>query len=87
MRGKVTGDEDERALLSRVIEETLFEVRPYIEDNERLREFILGLKASSRDLEHLKGKIEEKIRGSGEPFKTDLRIFLQKLESVERESR
>ncbi|NJE09828.1 hypothetical protein [Thermococcus sp. MAR1] len=62
------------------LEEALFEARPYVEYYERLESLVKRLWEESVDekdfLQLLRGEIER----AQEPFKTDLRIFLQKFE-------
>ncbi|RLF80547.1 hypothetical protein DRN44_07080 [Thermococci archaeon] len=63
------------------IEQALFEVRPYIEYYEELKKKVKEI-ASTTSEENLFIKLlEEEIKKSEEPFKTDLRIFLQKFTS------
>ena len=68
--------------LRSIVEEALFEARPYVEYPDRLRELVLGLLDGAESVEDLKKRLEEEIARADEPFKTDLRIFLQKLEAV-----
>jgi hypothetical protein len=66
--------------LKKKIEEALFEARPYVEYWDRLRELIESL--PKEDEEEFLNLLEEKIEETPEPFKTDLRIFLQKFKII-----
>ncbi|WP_056933206.1 hypothetical protein [Thermococcus barophilus] len=66
--------------LEKKIEKALFEARPYVEYFDKLIETINGLKEKTADEKEFKKLLEEKIAKAQEPFKTDLRIFLQKFE-------
>lgn len=66
--------------LKRKVEEALFEARPYVEYWDRLKEVVESLPKEDEG-EFLK-LLEEKIEEAPEPFKTDLRIFLQKFEGL-----
>jgi len=68
--------------LKNTVEEALFEARPYVEYYDRLRELVLGLLNESGDAESLRKRLEDEIAKADEPFKTDLKIFLQKLEAM-----
>ncbi|WP_456365833.1 hypothetical protein [Thermococcus sp.] len=68
--------------LRELVEEALFEARPYVEYYDRLRDEIMPLLKAVSDVEELRLRIEEIGRGAGEPFRTDIRIFLQKLDSL-----
>ncbi|ACS34299.1 hypothetical protein [Thermococcus gammatolerans] len=68
--------------LKNTVEEALFEARPYVEYYDRLRELVLGLLNESGDAESLRKRLEDEIARADEPFKTDLKIFLQKLEAM-----
>ncbi|ASJ02419.1 hypothetical protein A3L09_03700 [Thermococcus profundus] len=65
-----------------LVEEALFEARPYVEYSDRLRSVILSALKETGDVEELKARIESLMEKESEPFKTDLRIFLQKLEGL-----
>lgn len=65
-----------------VVEDALFEARPYVEYWDRLKELVEGLWKESADLDEFIRVLNEEMARAEEPFKTDLRIFLQKLESL-----
>ena len=65
-----------------IVEEALFESRPYVEYWEKLEKLVMELWEESTDLNNFIELLKEEIDTSEEPFKTDLRIFLQKLESL-----
>ncbi|WP_297501803.1 hypothetical protein [Thermococcus sp.] len=60
----------------------LFESRPYVEYWDRLKETVEALWEASRDEEEFLGLLQREIEKTEEPFKTDLRIFLQKFEAL-----
>jgi hypothetical protein len=64
------------------LEEALFEARPYVEYYDRLRELVLELWERAGDEEHFLRLLDEELSRSEEPFRTDLRIFLQKFEAL-----
>lgn len=64
------------------IERALFEVRPYIEYYEELKKKVEEISSKAQDEVSFVESLEEEIRNSQEPFKTDLRIFLQKFSSL-----
>ncbi|MCD6523903.1 MAG: hypothetical protein J7K48_02745 [Thermococcus sp.] len=70
------------AVLRDIVEEALFEARPYVEYYDRLRGEVFSLLRDVNSLEELISKVEAAVLEAEEPFKTDLRIFLQKLESL-----
>ncbi|AIF68953.1 hypothetical protein PAP_02625 [Palaeococcus pacificus DY20341] len=63
------------------IEKALFEARPYVEYFEELKTKVNELYSKASDDKEFKALIEEEISKAKEPFKTDLRIFLQKFEA------
>ncbi len=65
-----------------VVEDALFEARPYVEYWDRLKELVEGLWKESADLDEFIRVLNEEMARAEEPFKTDIRIFLQKLESL-----
>ena len=65
-----------------VVEDALFEARPYVEYWDRLKELVEGLWKESADLDEFIRVLNEEMARAEEPFKTDLRIFRQKLESL-----
>ncbi|ADT83210.1 hypothetical protein TERMP_00233 [Thermococcus barophilus MP] len=66
--------------LEKKIEKALFEARPYVEYYDRLKETVNKLKDKISDEEGFRKLVEKEISKAQEPFKTDLRIFLQKFE-------
>jgi hypothetical protein len=68
--------------MSGKLEEALFEARPYVEYWDRLKETVEKLWKSSRDEKDFMRLLREQIERVEEPFKTDLRIFLQKFETL-----
>ncbi|WP_324735526.1 hypothetical protein VFC49_10705 [Thermococcus sp. SY098] len=66
--------------LEKKIEKALFEARPYVEYYDRLNETVNKLKEKAADEREFRNLLEEEITKVQEPFKTDLRIFLQKFE-------
>jgi hypothetical protein len=64
------------------IEDVLFEVRPYVQYWERLRNLVLRLWEEAEDEENFLQLLNEELQRAEEPFKTDLKIFLQKFESL-----
>lgn len=63
------------------IEQALFEVRPYIEYYEELKKKVEEIASITGEEDLFIKLLEEEIKKSEEPFKTDLRIFLQKFTS------
>lgn len=68
--------------LKKRIEDALFEARPYLEYFDELREKIEELEKRATDAEAFLFLLCKEIESAKEPFKTDLRIFLQKFEGV-----
>ncbi len=64
------------------IEEALFEARPYVEYWDKLKELVEKLWSETEDEEEFVKRIREEMEKAEEPFKTDLRIFLQKFEAL-----
>lgn len=64
------------------IEDALFEARPYVEYFDELKKTVEKINEMAKSEEEFKRLIEEEIRKAQEPFKTDLRIFLQKFEAL-----
>jgi len=64
------------------IEDVLFEVRPYVQYWEKLRNLVLRLWEEATDEENFLQLLNEELQRAEEPFKTDLKIFLQKFESL-----
>ncbi|WP_456397062.1 hypothetical protein [Thermococcus sp.] len=68
--------------LKKRIEDALFEARPYLEYFDELREKIEELEKKATDAEAFLLLLNEEIEAAREPFKTDLRIFLQKFGGI-----
>jgi len=66
------------------VEEALFEVRPYVQYWERLRSLVLRLWEEAEDEENFLQLLKEEIQRAEEPFRTDLKIFLQRFEALHR---
>ncbi|NJE03461.1 hypothetical protein E3E27_04810 [Thermococcus sp. MV11] len=64
------------------LEEALFEARPYVEYYDRLEELVKRLWEKATDEEHFLRLLSEELPRAEEPFRTDLRIFLQKFEAL-----
>jgi len=64
------------------LEEVLFEVRPYVEYWDRLKELVERLWAESKNEEEFLRRLREEMERAEEPFRTDLRIFIQKFEAL-----
>ncbi|NJE26796.1 hypothetical protein E3E22_09260 [Thermococcus sp. MV5] len=64
------------------IEKALFETRPYIEYYEKLEKKIREVSSIAQDEESFIKLLEKEIQNTEEPFKTDLKIFLQKFMSI-----
>ncbi|MCD6559030.1 MAG: hypothetical protein J7K57_04045 [Palaeococcus sp.] len=62
------------------IERALFEARPYVEYFEELKAKIEEISSKASNDKEFKTLVEKEITLAKEPFKTDLRIFLQKFE-------
>ncbi len=67
--------------IKKLVEDALFDVRPYVEYYDELRELIESLTEDCPDVESLRQKLEEKAETEAEPFKTDIKILLQRLEA------
>ncbi|WP_297468235.1 hypothetical protein [Thermococcus sp.] len=65
------------------LEEVLFEARPYVEYWDRLEKLVKELWGESENEEEFIERLKEELQRAEEPFKTDLRIFLQKFEAIE----
>jgi hypothetical protein len=68
--------------IKRLVEDALFDVRPYVEYYDRLRNLVERLWEESTDEENFLQLLNEELERVGEPFKTDLRIFIQKFEAL-----
>ncbi|WP_010477247.1 hypothetical protein [Thermococcus zilligii] len=66
----------------KLIEEALFEARPYVEYYDRLKSLVRNLWGKSGDMGEFLRLLNEELKRAEEPFKTDIRIFLQKLEAL-----
>jgi len=64
------------------LERALFEARPYVEYWDRLENLVRRLWEEATDEENFLQLLNEELQRSEEPFKTDLRIFLQKFEAL-----
>ncbi|WP_297510446.1 hypothetical protein [Thermococcus sp.] len=64
------------------LKEALFESRPYVEYWDRLKETVENLWKASRDEGEFLELLQKEIEKADEPFKTDLKIFLQKFEAL-----
>ncbi|KUH31645.1 MULTISPECIES: hypothetical protein [Thermococcus] len=64
------------------LEEALFEARPYVEYYDRLENLVKRLWEEATDRENFLQFLNEEIERAEEPFRTDLRIFLQKFEAL-----
>ncbi|WP_297512285.1 hypothetical protein [Thermococcus sp.] len=62
------------------LERALFEARPYVEYWDRLENLVRRLWEEATDEENFLQLLNEELQRAEEPFKTDLRIFLQKFE-------
>ena len=67
--------------IKRLVEDALFDARPYVEYYDELQKLVESLIKDCPDIESLVGKLEEKAETEAEPFKTDIKIFLQRLEA------
>ncbi|MDI3475722.1 MAG: hypothetical protein PWQ79_887 [Thermococcaceae archaeon] len=68
---------------SKKIEDALFEARPYVEYYDRLEELVRKLWKKAESEEAFIQMLEGELQRSEEPFKTDIRIFLQKFTALE----
>ena len=64
------------------VEDALFEARPYVEYWDRLKELVESLWNETGSEKEFIKRIKEEMAKAEEPFKTDLRIFLQKFEAL-----
>ncbi|QDA30989.1 hypothetical protein FH039_04380 [Thermococcus indicus] len=64
------------------LEDALFEARPYVEYYDRLENLVKRLWEEATDRENFLQLLNEEIERAEEPFRTDLRIFLQKFEAL-----
>ncbi len=64
------------------VEDALFEARPYVEYWDKLKELVERLWNETGSKEEFLKRIKEEMEKAEEPFKTDLRIFLQKFEAL-----
>ncbi|WP_297071518.1 hypothetical protein [Thermococcus sp.] len=64
------------------LKNALFEARPYVEYWDRLREFVGRLWDKTGNEKEFVRVVKAEIEEAKEPFKTDLRIFLQKFEGL-----
>ena len=64
------------------LERALFEARPYVEYWERLQNIVRRLWEEATDEENFLQLLNEELQRAEEPFRTDLKIFLQKFEAL-----
>ena len=64
------------------VEDALFEARPYVEYWDKLKELVERLWNETGSEEEFLKRIKAEMAKAEEPFKTDLRIFLQKFEAL-----
>ncbi|CAD5243784.1 hypothetical protein [Thermococcus camini] len=64
------------------LEKALFEARPYVEYYDRLENLVKRLWEEATDRENFLQLLNEELERAEEPFRTDLRIFLQKFEAL-----
>ncbi len=62
------------------VEDALFETRPYVEYWDGLKELVEKLWKDTENEEEFLNRIKAEMEMAEEPFRTDLRIFLQKFE-------
>ncbi|WP_297421574.1 hypothetical protein [Thermococcus sp.] len=62
------------------VEDALFEARPYVEYWDGLKELVEKLWKDTENEEEFLNRIKSEMEMAEEPFRTDLRIFLQKFE-------
>jgi hypothetical protein len=60
------------------LENALFEARPYLEYYEDVEKLVRDIWDKAADEGEFLTLLEEEIKKASEPFKTDLRILLQK---------
>nr|6NS8_A Chain A, Uncharacterized protein [Pyrococcus furiosus COM1] len=63
------------------LEKALIEVRPYVEYYNELKALVSKISSSVNDLEEAIVVLREEEKKASEPFKTDIRILLDFLES------
>ncbi|ACJ15692.1 hypothetical protein, conserved [Thermococcus onnurineus NA1] len=68
--------------MSDKLNEALFEARPYVEYYEKLENLVKRLWTEAATEENFLRLLNEEIERAEEPFRTDLRIFLQKFEAL-----
>ncbi|AIU69893.1 hypothetical protein TEU_05895 [Thermococcus eurythermalis] len=64
------------------LEQALFEARPYVEYWYRLEALVRELWNEATDEENFLQLLNEELQRAEEPFKTDLKIFIQKFEAL-----
>jgi len=67
---------------SEKLERALFEARPYVEYWDRLKETVRDIWRKAKDETEFLSLLQREMRRVDEPFKTDLKIFLQKFEGL-----
>ena len=75
-------EEGDMVELEKKIEQAMFEARPYVEYFDKLKEILNDLKEKTADEKEFRKLLEKEIFKAQEPFKTDLKIFLQKFEAL-----
>jgi len=63
-------------------ERALFDARPYVEYWDRLENIVKRLWEEATDEENFLQLLNEELQRAEEPFRTDLKIFIQKFEAT-----
>lgn len=66
----------------KLIDDALFEARPYVEYYDRLENLVRQLWEKSKDERDFLRLLDKELKRAEEPFRTDLRIFIQKFEAL-----
>ncbi|WP_456367325.1 hypothetical protein [Thermococcus sp.] len=66
-----------------ILEESLFETRPYVEYWDELKKLVEKLWKEASNREEFIRRLEDEMRKAKEPFKTDIKIFIQKFRAAE----
>jgi len=74
--------EEGMAMNEEKLKQALFEVRPYVEYWDRLEALVRELWKEATDEENFLQLLNEEMERAEEPFKTDLKIFIQKFEAL-----
>ena len=64
------------------LERALFDARPYVEYWDRLENIVKRLWEEATDEENFLQLLNEELQRAEEPFRTDLKIFIQKFEAT-----